>query len=124
MKNNRVWYVGVTRTKQNLYIMTAKQEDRGYDIESIGISKFRGTHYMYMEIQPAEFINKNKLLVAECNAIKYICRHSRKGGIEDIDKAIHNLDMRLKKGTMEPNNHRPFYMELFTCLLIFCYLAL
>ena len=34
-EENRVWYVGVTRTKQNLFIMTAKQEDRGYDIESI-----------------------------------------------------------------------------------------
>ena len=52
-----------------------------------------GTHYLYMEIQPAEFINKNKLLFAEGNAIKYICRHSRKGGIEDIDKAIQYLEM-------------------------------
>lgn len=52
-----------------------------------------GTHYMYMKIQPAEFINKNKLLFAEGNAIKYICRHSTKGGIQDIDKAIHYLEM-------------------------------
>ena len=35
-EEQRVWYVGVTRTKQNLYIMTAKQEDKGYDIESLG----------------------------------------------------------------------------------------
>ena len=35
-EEQRVWYVGVTRTKQNLYILTAKQEDRGYDIESLG----------------------------------------------------------------------------------------
>jgi len=35
-EEQRVWYVGVTRTKQNLYIMTAKKEDRGYDIESLG----------------------------------------------------------------------------------------
>ena len=48
---------------------------------------------MYFEIQPAEFINKNKLLFAEGNAIKYICRHSQKGGIQDIDKAIHYLEM-------------------------------
>ena len=34
-EEQRVWYVGVTRTKQNLYIMTAKREDRGYDIEGI-----------------------------------------------------------------------------------------
>ena len=35
-EENRVWYVGVTRTKQNLYIMSARKEDRGYDIESLG----------------------------------------------------------------------------------------
>ena len=34
-----------------------------------------GKHYQNMKIQPAEFINENKLLFAEGNAIKYICRH-------------------------------------------------
>jgi len=34
-EENRVWYVGITRTKQNLYIMAAKKEDKGYDIESL-----------------------------------------------------------------------------------------
>jgi len=34
-EEHRIWYVGVTRAKQNLYIMTAKKEDKGYDIESI-----------------------------------------------------------------------------------------
>ena len=34
-EENRIWYVGVTRAKQNLYIMTAKKEDKGYDIESV-----------------------------------------------------------------------------------------
>ena len=35
-EENRVWYVGVTRTSHNLYIMTAKKEAKGYDIESLG----------------------------------------------------------------------------------------
>jgi len=35
-EENRVWYVGVTRTSQNLYIMSAKKEAKGYDIESLG----------------------------------------------------------------------------------------
>ena len=52
-----------------------------------------GKHYKDMKIQPAEFINENKLLFAEGNAIKYICRHSKKGGIQDIEKAIHYLEM-------------------------------
>ena len=34
-EENRVWYVGVTRTSQNLYIMAAKKEAKGYDIENI-----------------------------------------------------------------------------------------
>ena len=34
-----------------------------------------GKHYKNMKIQPAEFINENKLLFAERNAIKNICRH-------------------------------------------------
>tara|TARA_B100000780_G_scaffold95980_1_gene66932 strand:+ start:2231 stop:2464 length:234 start_codon:yes stop_codon:yes gene_type:complete len=57
------------------------------------LKQIAGTHYMKMAIQPAEFINKNNLLFAEGNAIKYICRHSAKGGIEDINKAIHYLEM-------------------------------
>jgi hypothetical protein len=56
-----------------------------------------GSHYMYMKIQPAEFINKNKLLFAEGNAIKYICRHNHKGGEEDVKKAIHYLEMILER---------------------------
>ena len=62
------------------------------DLESM-FKQVGGTHYMYMAIQPAEFINANKLLLAEGNAIKYICRHSQKSGVEDIDKAIHYLEM-------------------------------
>ena len=34
-EENRVWYVGVTRTSQNLYIMSARKEAKGYDIESL-----------------------------------------------------------------------------------------
>jgi DNA helicase-2/ATP-dependent DNA helicase PcrA len=35
-EEHRVWYVGVTRTLQNLYILTAKKEAKGYDIENLG----------------------------------------------------------------------------------------
>ena len=62
------------------------------DLKSL-LTQVGGDHYKKMVIQPAEFINKNKLLFAEGNAIKYICRHSTKGGVQDIDKAIHYLEM-------------------------------
>ena len=56
-----------------------------------------GTHYKDMKIQPSEFINENKLLFAEGNAIKYICRHKYKGKKEDLKKAIHYVEMIMER---------------------------
>ena len=42
-----------------------------------------GDHYS-MPIQPAEFINKNNIPFAEGNAIKYLCRHSKRGKKRDL----------------------------------------
>jgi len=56
-----------------------------------------GSHYKDMVIQPSQFINKNKLLFAEGNAIKYICRHAHKGGKEDLLKAKHYIDMIIER---------------------------
>lgn len=44
-------------------------------------------------IQPVEFIRANNILYHEGNVIKYVCRHSFKNGVEDIEKAIHYLEM-------------------------------
>ena len=52
-----------------------------------------GDHYKSMAIEPSEFIHRNKIGWLEGNAIKYICRHSRKHGKQDIDKAIHYLEL-------------------------------
>ena len=57
------------------------------------IKQIGGAHYKSMVLQPREFINKNRLPFAEGSAIKYICRHALKGKEEDIDKAIHYLEM-------------------------------
>jgi hypothetical protein len=56
-----------------------------------------GSHYRTMKIQPSIFINENKLMFAEGNAIKYICRHNLKGKKEDILKAIHYLEMVIER---------------------------
>mgnify|MGYP003108738876 FL=1 len=62
-----------------------------------------GSHYKDMAIQPSQFINKNKLLFAEGNAIKYICRHAHKGGKEDLKKAIHYIEMIIERDYQESN---------------------
>ena len=56
-----------------------------------------GDHYKKYQIQPSEFINKNKLLFAEGSAIKYIVRHQDKGGKESLEKAKHFIDMIIER---------------------------
>jgi hypothetical protein len=62
-----------------------------------------GSHYKKYKIQPSRFINENKILFAEGNAIKYICRHQDKGGKQDLLKAIHYIQMILER---DYNNER------------------
>ena len=76
--------------------MTDKSIFKGVGYESLD-KQIGGSHYKKFTIQPAEFINENKLLFAEGNAIKYICRHSFKGKEEDNKKAIHYLEMILER---------------------------
>ncbi len=56
-----------------------------------------GVHYKKYAIQPSEFINDNRILFAEGNAIKYICRHQDKGKKEDLLKAIHYIQMIMER---------------------------
>lgn len=52
-----------------------------------------GSHYKDMAIQPVEFITANNIPYREANVIKYACRHQNKNGLQDIEKAIHYLEM-------------------------------
>jgi len=56
-------------------------------------SQVDGSHYKDFKIQPSVFINENKILFAEGNAIKYLCRHEKKGKLKDLEKAKHYIDM-------------------------------
>ena len=57
----------------------------------------KGDHYKRFIIQPADFINANNLAYAEGNVIKYVCRHRFNGKKEDIEKAIHYLEMIIER---------------------------
>lgn len=56
-----------------------------------------GTHYKEMKIQPIEFIQANDLGFEEGNAIKYICRYKSKNGIQDLEKALHYIQLLIDK---------------------------
>ena len=56
-----------------------------------------GSHYQGMSIQPSQFVIENKMLFPEGSAIKYICRHSKKDGKQDLLKAIHFIEMIIER---------------------------
>ena len=55
-----------------------------------------GAHYAEMAIQPIEFITANDLSFLEGNIIKYVCRHKKKNGADDIKKAMHYCELLLQ----------------------------
>lgn len=55
-----------------------------------------GDHYKRLAIQPAEYCYKNKLNNLESEAVGYITRHRFKNGKQDIEKAIHTLEMLIQ----------------------------
>jgi len=52
-----------------------------------------GNHYKNFTIQPIEFAMKNELDTCQHAVVKYVCRHKDKGGIEDLRKARHYLEL-------------------------------
>lgn len=63
---------------------------------SAGEEQVGGGHYRDMAIGPAEYCQKNGLGCCESNVIKYVSRHRRKGGREDLEKAIHYLRLLIE----------------------------
>lgn len=79
-----------------------------------------GNHYKKFKIQPVEFCHVNNIPYMEATAIKYLCRWRDKGGIADLDKAIHfiellkelegkyNEDIRSSGGSSSPVGRTPW----------------
>lgn len=63
-----------------------------------------GSHYTKLKIQPMEYSMQNSLGAAEHTVIKYVTRWKDKGGVEDLKKARHTLDLLIE---WAENNHKP-----------------
>jgi len=55
-----------------------------------------GDHYTRLAIQPAEYNQRNGLGFCEACVVKYVSRHKHKNGRQDIEKAIHFLNLLLE----------------------------
>lgn len=55
-----------------------------------------GSHYKDKAIQPIEFIHANKLGFIEGSIVKYITRWREKGGVKDLEKIKHYVDLLIE----------------------------
>lgn len=55
-----------------------------------------GDHYKSKLIQPVEYIHANEIGFFEGNVIKYVTRWREKGGIADLEKAKHYIEMLIE----------------------------
>ena len=72
------------------------EEKRKHQFESALSVQVAGDHYKKLAIQPVEYIHANKLGFVEGSVIKYVTRWRDKGGIRDLEKAKHFLDLLIE----------------------------
>lgn len=58
-----------------------------------------GDHYKSLKIQPIEYIHANGIPFAEGCVIKYVSRWRDKGGIKDLEKAKHFIELLIELET-------------------------
>ncbi len=78
-----------------------QQAIRNRHPESALDSQVGGDHYMEMPIQPVTFCERNGLSACESAVVKYVCRHRRKNGRQDLEKAIHYLQILIEENYPE-----------------------
>ena len=59
-------------------------------------TQINGKHYKELAIQPVEFIQANGIGYMEGNVIKYVTRWKSKGGLADLHKAKHYIELLIE----------------------------
>ena len=55
-----------------------------------------GSHYKHRKIQPIEYCEANRLGACESAIVKYITRWREKGGMKDLEKIKHYVDLLIE----------------------------
>ena len=85
-----------SKKHSNIKVMTHSDIFKEFNYECLS-EQVGGNHYKELKVSPAYFICENKLLFAEGNVVKLVCRHQKKNKAEDIKKAIHYLKIILER---------------------------
>jgi hypothetical protein len=68
-----------------------------------------GSHYAGTAIQHVTFCQRNRIPWCEANAIKYVLRHRRKNGRQDLEKAMHYLELLIDEEYIRDGANPPPY---------------
>lgn len=71
-----------------------------------------GGHYKDLPIQPVEFCQRNKLGYCESSAIKYLARHRSKNGKQDLEKAVHFIQLLIEMEYPEKEKTVPAQVQV------------
>ena len=55
-----------------------------------------GDHYKLLKIQPVEYAMANGMNTCQANIVKYITRYKSKGGLRDLEKIKHYVDLLIE----------------------------
>lgn len=55
-----------------------------------------GNHYLKYKIQPIEYLHANNIPFIEGSIIKYVTRWRDKGGLDDLHKAKHHVELLIQ----------------------------
>ena len=71
-----------------------------------------GGHYKELRIQPIEYIHANGIPFAEGCVIKYVTRWRSKGGIKDLEKAKHVLELLIELENRQADSNQQAATDL------------
>ena len=69
-----------------------QSEQPGQALNDPHVRQVGGDHYKNLAIQPIEFATLNNLSPCQYSIVKYLTRHQLKGGLKDVQKALHFAD--------------------------------
>ena len=71
-----------------------------FDLTTRALDKqVSGNHYKDKAIQPVVYIHANNLGFCAGNVVKYVTRYKDKGGIADLEKAKHYIELLIQLET-------------------------
>ena len=91
------FFAGEPAHMSNLYCLNEDCDNHGgIKRNSAFDTQVGGDWYKNLAIQPLEYCQKNNLNMAESGVVKYVTRHRARNGKQDLEKAIHLLQMLIE----------------------------